>query len=147
MAETSFLRGDLARRAGVTPETLRYYERRGLLPEPVRASNGYRQYGTAALEVIRFIKRAQEMGFTLREVREFTEVARNPRAKCTGVCSAIELKLGELERRIRDLESSRKRLRQLLRSCPGDVPIRECPIVDTLTDGGSPAGTRRTIRR
>lgn len=147
MADTSFLPGQVARHAGVTQEALRYYERRGLLPAPVRAANGYRRYGESAVQVIRFIKRAQEMGFTLVEIQEVMEVARNPKAKCTGVCSAIELKLGELERRIRELESGRKRLRRLLRSCPGDVPIRECPIVGTLTDGGASARTRRKISR
>ena len=147
MAEMSFLPGQLARRAGVTQETLRYYERRGLLPRPTRAPNGYRRYAASAIKVIRFIKRAQELGFTLREIRGFLEVAGNPRAKCTDVCSTIELKLGELEARIGELESSKRRLRQLLRSCPGDVPVRECPIVDSLSDGGGSRGTRRRVSR
>jgi DNA-binding transcriptional MerR regulator len=147
MAETSLLPGQLARRAGITQEALRYYERRGLLPAPVRAANGYRRYGPTAVKVIGFIKRAQGMGFTLAEIREFMEIAGNPRAKCTGVCSAIEVKLRELDAQMKALESGRRRLKRLLRSCPGDVPIRECPIVTSLTDGGAPTRAGRRISR
>lgn len=147
MAETSFLTGQLARRAGVTPYTLRYYERRGLLPAPSRAPNGYRRYAASAVKVIRFIKRAQELGFTLSEVEEFLAIAGNPRAKCTGVCSAIELKLDGLKERVRELQSKKTRLQKLLAACPGDVPIRECPIVGALTGVEGATRTRRRTPR
>ncbi|HEY2923832.1 MAG TPA: heavy metal-responsive transcriptional regulator [Candidatus Eisenbacteria bacterium] len=136
MKETNLLPGQFARVAGITQETLRYYERRGLLPKPVRGPNGYRMYAQSAANVVTFIKRAQQLGFTLREIRDFVALAGNPRAKCTSVCSAIEFKLAELDAQAREIQSRKKKLRELLNSCPGDVPIQECPIVETLAQRG-----------
>ena len=138
MAESALRPSQLARSAGVNTATLRYYGRRGLLPEPPRAPNGYRLYPASAVRLIRFIKRAQEVGFTLREIQEFLEVAADPRADCGSVCGSVEQKLAEVELRVRELRLKGRRLRELLRSCPGDVPVRDCPILGALAGAGAP---------
>jgi Hg(II)-responsive transcriptional regulator len=129
--------GELARDAGVHVETIRYYEQRGLLKQP-RRSQGWRRYDDEALRVLRFVKRGQELGFSLDEVHELLSLraSRSPRA-CARVRAAAESKLADVEAKIRDLEAIRDKLSDLSRMCPSDGPPVACPILGALDWNGS----------
>ncbi len=119
--------GVLARAAGVHVETVRFYQRRGLLPEPKRPGAGIRRYGDAAVARLRFIKRAQNIGFTLREVVELLRLERG----CRDAHALAAAKLSVVERRISDLSVMRKTLRELIVRCEAGGS-RSCPIIDAL---------------
>jgi Hg(II)-responsive transcriptional regulator len=132
MATTTALRtGELAQRAGVHVETLRFYERKGLLPEPPRRASGYREYPPDTVDRVRFIKRAQELGFSLREVKELLSMRQVPRAKAD-VRRLAQARLAEIEHKIRDLEAMRKTLNELLCACDSRN-IASCPIIESLS--------------
>ncbi len=139
MEHASLSSGRLAKAAGVTVETLRFYERRGLLPPPARTASGHRRYGPEALDLVRLIKRAQGLGFTLPEVAELQRTLADPKATCRDVCAAVQLKLDHVDAEIARLESQRRRLRQLREACPRTRPLRDCPVIEDLE--------RRPIRR
>jgi DNA-binding transcriptional MerR regulator len=127
--------GEAARRAGVNIQTLRYYERRGLLAEPVRTSSGYRSYSAHAVRVVRFVKRAQELGFTLAEVAELLRLRDRRAASRDRVRRRAEAKLRDIDGRLRALRAMRGALRALLDSCRcGTTP--ECPILEALEEPG-----------
>lgn len=121
-------RGGLAKRAGVHAETLRFYERQGLLPPPPRGRRGYRLYPRSSVERVRFIKRAQGLGFTLQEVRELLSCLESAESTCGDVRQRLERKLEELRRRMEDLRSQHEALTRFAASCPGDGPIDACPL-------------------
>jgi DNA-binding transcriptional MerR regulator len=123
--------GALAERAGVGIDTVRYYERTGLLSPKARLASGYRRYGPFELARLRFIRRAQALGFTLKEVRELLALSRRrdvPRVKRTA-----QEKLADVERRIADLESVRRGLLSLIEACPGHGRTEDCPILKALS--------------
>ena len=124
--------GELARQAGVNPETLRYYERRNILPPPVRTENGHRRYDPEAVSVLNLIKRAQELGFTLAEIRDLLRGLERQRAVCDDVCQVIDAKISEVEQELVRLRSQRTRLSRLRTSCPRTRPLRECPVIVEL---------------
>ena len=129
-------RGQVAYASGVTSETVRYYEERGLIPPPRRSPSGYRLYGAAYVERIRFVKRAQELGFTLSEAGGLLEVGLDaPDGGCGNVRAEALAKLADVEEKLRDLASIRDALRALADACPGAGPRSECPILDTLRGG------------
>jgi DNA-binding transcriptional MerR regulator len=105
--------GALARAAGVNPETIRYYERRGLLPEPPRTAAGYRQYGTGDAERVALILRAKELGFTLAEIGELLDGG----GTAAEVLAAARQRLAGLDEQAARLDQQRRRLRELLRAC------------------------------
>lgn len=107
--------GELAGAAGVPPETVRFYERRRLLPEPQRASNGYRLYSNAALHRLRFIRTAQTAGLTLAEIRSIIDIRDEGTTPCSHVGALLETKLAEVQQRQRDLAALELELEQLLR--------------------------------
>ena len=123
----------LADRAGVEPDTIRYYERVGLLGRAPRAANGYREYGENSLEDLRFIHKAQALGLSLRDIHEVMEIAAGGRAPCEHVWSALNSRLQEVERRLRELRSLRATLRQALARVD-QAPRREarcrCPVIE-----------------
>jgi len=127
--------GELAREVGLNLETLRYYERRGLLPRPNRTASGHRRYEQEAVSLLRLIKRAQDLGFTLAEIRELLRGLERPKAVCGDVCRTIERKIGQLDQELERLKSQRKRLSHLRAACPRARPLRECPVVLELKDG------------
>ncbi len=129
--------GEVARRAGVNIQTLRYYERRGLLRKPPRTSSGYRQYPSEVVRLIRFVKRAQELGFTLKEIKELLRLRSDQRASCSEVRAAAAVKLRDINNRIEALRRMRGALRILVVSCRNKTSIRECPILEALDDGGA----------
>ena len=101
--------GEVAAQAGVNIQTLRYYERRGLLPEPERSNSGYRAYDSDTVRLVRFIKRAQELGFTLREIEDLIELRQSPR-RGAEVRAVAATKVVDIERRIRQLKACERRL-------------------------------------
>ena len=125
--------GQLAREAGVNVQTVRYYERRRLLPAPARRASGYRAYDHAALARLRFIRRAQELGFTLAEITELLALRLDPRTTAADVKARAGRKIEDVDRRIRDLERIRAALTHLAGSCRGGRgPAGECPLVEAL---------------
>ena len=124
--------GRLAERGGVNLETIRYYEREGLMLPPPRKSSGHRAYSPSALRRLRFIKRAQELGFSLAEIRELLALRRDPDQPCADVIRQIEAKTGEVERKIAHLRAMRRALIRLKSSCEGDCHVSECPILENL---------------
>lgn len=124
--------GAIAREAGVGIDTIRYYERAGLLPAPQRRASGYRDYGADTVERLRFIRRAKDLGFTLDEIRELLALSRDRERGVKSVKQRAETRLGEVERRIRELQRMRRGLQQLIRACPGHGPLEHCPILQAL---------------
>ena len=125
--------GELAQRANVNVETLRFYERKGLLPEPPRRTSGYREYPPESVEQVRFIKRAQQLGFSLQEIKELLMLRVQPGTTCGDVRNRAEQKVVDVQQKIADLKGIEKALRKLIGSCSGRGPASNCPILDHLT--------------
>jgi MerR family copper efflux transcriptional regulator len=134
--------GELAKRCGVSVQTLRFYERKGLLPEPPRRLSGYRDYPPEAEKLVRFIRTAKTFGFSLHEIRELLGLQRRSWATCADICAFVARKLEQIEARIRELQESRRMLSQLLEHCPGRGPLADCTILRTLAPGDSTSAGR-----
>ena len=106
--------GELAKTAGVTPDTIRYYEREGLLPSPQRTESGYRDYGPGVMEDLLFIKKAQALGLKLSDVREVLEISSGGKPPCEHVRATVSARLVEVEERLRELRALRATLRETL---------------------------------
>jgi len=124
--------GQLAKRARVNVETVRYYERRGLIPEPPRRESGYRQYPEDAVARILFIKRAQELGFSLKEILELLSLRVDPDTTCRDVKRRAENKIADIEEKIETLRTMKNALTKLRDQCKGKGPTSECPILEAL---------------
>jgi len=134
---TRFTIGKLARASGVGVETVRFYERKGLIRRPA-AQEGYRTYSEDHALRIRFIKRAQELGFTLRQIKELLELNAAPRSTCADVKRHTDAKLQEVERKIRDLQQMKRSLRTLADACgEGRKAAANCRILDCFESGWS----------
>ena len=126
-------RGEVADRADVNRETVRYYERRGLIPEPRRTTGGYRTYDESYVARIRFVKRAQELGFTLDEIEELLALRFDSDGDCGNVRARATEKLDEVREKIGDLQRIEEVLARLAAACPGGGPTSECPILDAMS--------------
>jgi Hg(II)-responsive transcriptional regulator len=124
--------GHVARQAGVNVETLRYYERRGLLPAPPRERSGYRAYGSDAVRIVRFVKRAQELGFSLDDVEALLDLAGGGPDGCEAAQRLTAERIAELDRRIADLQAMRGSLQRLLSTCDRPPRDRECPLIRSI---------------
>jgi len=124
--------GELAERAGVHVETLRFYERRGLLSEPPRRASGYRAYAEESVRRIRFIKRAQDLGFSLKEIGELLALRVEPTVTCAEVRAKAAAKVADVRQKIADLQAIEQALQTLTASCSGQGPVTDCPILDHL---------------
>lgn len=124
--------GHLAKQSGVNLETVRYYERRGLLPRPPRSAAGYRLFPTEAARRLKFIRRAQELGFSLTEIRELLSLRMSRTTTSAAIRARAEAKIADIEAKIRSLASMKKTLRKLTRVCDGCAPVAECPILESL---------------
>ena len=122
--------GTLAKRAGVRIDTVRYYERSGLLSPQSRLESGYRRYGRAELARLRFIRRAQALGFSLREIRELLALSKG--RDMARVKRIAEGKLADVEQRIAALQRMREGLATLIEACPGHGDLARCPILAAL---------------
>ena len=123
--------GRLAKEAGVNIDTIRYYERNGLIPEPVRRPSGYREYETGDVRRLRFIGRAKQLGFTLAEIAELMSLSAD--RDVGGVKRRAEQRLEQVEHKIKELQRVRRGLRTLIDACPGHGDVERCPIVAALS--------------
>ena len=124
----------VANQAGVNIQTLRYYERRGLLPKPKRSDSGYRSYDTQAVRTVRFIKGAQQLGFSLEEIDSLLALAAGGPRNCDAAKALATDKIGDLEAKIARLSVMRDSLRQLVATCDRSPSKRDCPLLETIED-------------
>lgn len=124
--------GQLAKEAQVHVETVRYYERRGLIPEPPRRASGYRQYSQDVVARIRFIQHAKELGFSLKEILELLSLRVDPDTTCADVKRRAEVKIADIEAKMRALQTMKKALTTLAALCSGRGPTSACPILEAL---------------
>ena len=128
-------RGQLAREAGVKVATVRYYERRGLLQAQGRSGGGYHHYDEEAVHRLRFIRRAQELGFTLAEVDELLSLRAEAGSRCEEVRQQAEAKIADMQRKIRDLQRMKRALSQLVEACRREDGTGRCPVVEAMEEG------------
>lgn len=124
--------GQLAEDAGVNVETIRFYERKGLIAQPSRPQTGYRRYDDGESRRIRFIRQAQELGFSLLEIRQLLTLRVDPTTSCGQVKDKAEAKIGSIDEKIAALKTMRKALIEITNTCSGEGPTTECPILDAL---------------
>src|SRR5712691_9846573 len=124
--------GALAKRAGVGVETVRFYERRGLVRRPARPGTGYRSYPEEAVGRIRFIRNAQALGFSLQEIKELLALRMTTGTSCAAVRSRAAAKVADVKRRMADMERIRNALEKLVAACPGRGALASCTILDAL---------------
>lgn len=129
--------GEVAKQGGVNLETIRYYERRGLLAKPPRTASGYRMFTPDAVRRLRFIRHAQALGFSLEEIQELLTLRVTRGKSCADLQSRAQTKLVQIDEKIRSLRAMRKALTQVTTACPGKGPLTECSILDAL-DGNVP---------
>lgn len=137
--------GQVAKQTGVSPKTIRYYESVGLLPVPRRARNGYRVYDQRAVEMLRFVKRARELGFPLEEVAQLLALWSNTKRPSAEVKALAARHIARVERKLAELESLRRVLTDLAHRCHGDARP-DCPILDELTGESHHAHPGRVSR-
>jgi MerR family transcriptional regulator, copper efflux regulator len=131
MKEGLFI-GELARKGGVPVSTVRYYERNGLLEEPERRESGYREYADSAIERLRFIRQAQDLGFTLKQIRSLIMLQSNPDARSADVRHQAQASIAEIRAKIATLTAMEASMSRLLACCDGDQPADQCPILIQL---------------
>jgi MerR family mercuric resistance operon transcriptional regulator len=124
--------GEIAQKCNVNKETLRYYERRGLIPKPSRTNAGYRLYPEETVHRLKFIKRMQDLGFSLAEIDKLLGVVDQDDARCSDMYHFVCQKIEEVQEKIRDLERIEHMLLDLKERCPDDQSLYECPIIETL---------------
>lgn len=124
--------GRVARDAGLAIDTVRYYEREGLLQKPARTPSGYRQYSPDAVRRLQFIRQAKELGFTLSEIRGLLTLKVAPGKSCADVRAHAEAKIADVEQRIAQLGRMKRALAKLANACSGRGPTSECPILEAL---------------
>ena len=127
--------GKVANRVAVGVETLRFYEREGLLEKPPRLNSGYRAYPADTVNRVLFIKRAKELGFSLKEIKELLALRLAPGATCGHVKERAEAKIEDIEDKIKTLQRMKRALRKLSDACGGNGSVSECPILDALDVG------------
>lgn len=125
--------GAIAKQAGVGIDTIRYYERSGLLPKPQRRASGYRDYSAGTVKQLRFIRRAKDLGFTLEEIGELMSLSVQRDDGVKGVKAAAETRLAVVETKIKALQRIRLGLKKLIAACPGDGRLDQCPIIAALS--------------
>lgn len=128
--------GELGKATGTKVETIRYYERVGLLPKPPRTSGNYSNYGQAELGRLSFIRRSRDLGFSLEHVRALLKLSDDRRSDCSGIDHLAEAHLLEVDRKIADLKALRRELKAVIDSCDGGT-VGECRIIEALAPSGS----------
>jgi MerR family copper efflux transcriptional regulator len=126
--------GKVAQLAEVGVETVRFYEREGLINKPSRRESGYRQYPEGTAQRIRFIKRAKGLGFTLKEIKDLLALRIEPETTCEDIRRRAEAKIGDIEEKIRTLEKIKRSLVKLIRTCSGRGSVIHCPILEAMDD-------------
>lgn len=133
----------MAAQAQVNTQTLRYYERRGLLPEPERTASGYRAYSVDAVRLVRFVKRAQQLGFTLNDIEELLHLAGGGPASCEAAKTMARTRIADLERRIQELAGMRDALVRLVDTCERPRKERDCPLLRDIEIAAAAQGSVR----
>jgi MerR family transcriptional regulator, copper efflux regulator len=131
-AEQGLTIGQVARRAGFGIETIRFYERNGLIEQPPRRPSGYREYPESVILRLRFIKRAKELGFSLKEIKELLSLRVDPTTTCSDIRERTTAKITDIDGKIQSLESIKHVLTELTTSCGGMGPLSQCPILEAL---------------
>lgn len=134
MVTQSLTIGKVAKAAGIGIETVRFYERKGLIEEPPRTESGYRQYPSETVDRLRFIRRAKDLGFTLGEIGDLLGLQLHGQSNCDQVRAFASDKLSNIEARIADLERIAEVLRSLVASCDRGDSSKDCPILDALSE-------------
>lgn len=120
--------GEVAKRSNVGIETIRYYERQGLLAEPARRPSGYRQYDESVVSRLQFIRNAKELGFTLAEIRELLGLWFDVKTKCVHVRQRSEQKISDIDDKIRSLQKMKRSLKKIISQCENRDAVDECPL-------------------
>lgn len=128
--------GELAKLSGVGVETIRYYERERLLEQPKRPPGGFRRYPPEALQRLRFVRHAKDLGFTLDEIRDLLKLRARRGASCSTVCGKAQKKIAEIDARIGELRRLRDALTDLADACTGEVAIEDCSILAAMERTG-----------
>ena len=142
--------GTTARAAGVSVETVRFYERKGLIQRPPKpATGGYRSYPPEAVRRIRFVRQAQELGFSLSDIHELLDLRADPSSDCSDVRDRAREKLDDVEQKMARLGRIRETLEDLVAICPGNGGLGGCPIlrsIDALEPDGTGGASARTLK-
>jgi MerR family mercuric resistance operon transcriptional regulator len=131
LEKSELSRGALATSSGVNGETIRYYEKIGLMPHPMRSPGGHRIYGPSHLRRLSFIRRTRELGFTLKEVRALLELVDGGEYTCAEVRDRTVIHLNDVAQKIRDLQKMQRTLKTMVSKCDGGL-VPACPIIDRL---------------
>ncbi len=143
----SFTIGQVARESGIGIETVRFYEREGLLEAPVRRSSGYRQFDENAIHRLRFIKQAQRLGFTLREIKELLSLKLDPDCSRAKVRERAVAKVEDIDARIKELKRMKKALAPLIVACDGKGALEGCPILVAMDSELPPKAIIKLTRK
>ena len=128
--------GNVAKRAEINIDTVRYYERQGLLPKPPRTPSGYRTFDEATVQRLRFIRNAQALGFTLKEIKQLFSLRITVGSTCSDLRDYAESKVADIERKIESLQAMKQALQELVSACSVNGPVSECSVFESLnTDG------------
>ena len=125
--------GELARAAGVKVDTVRFYEKQGIIPPATRLESGYRVYTKGDLERLRFIRRAKALGFTLEDIRELLSLSGQRENDMGAMRDATQRRLADVEGKIAELKRVQKALKGLVTECPGHGEVADCPILKALS--------------
>ena len=128
---STFTIGQLARRTGTKAETIRYYEKIGLLAAPMRSAGNYRSYGARDLERLSFVRRARELGFSIEQIRELITFGEQSEFECSSVDSLVEAHIADIGRKIRDLQALQSELERMIGSCTGGR-VADCRVLEAL---------------
>ncbi|MDO6705297.1 Cu(I)-responsive transcriptional regulator [Photobacterium sp. 1_MG-2023] len=128
---------DVSKQTGLTNKTIRFYESKGMISEPMRGENGYRRYSQKQVNELLMIKRSRLVGFSLEESRELLSLSRDPERKSADVKAKAEQKLSEIDHQIQELLAMKQSLQSLISQCPGNQQPG-CPIIDALTQDNAP---------
>ena len=137
--------GKVAKAVGLGVETVRFYEREGLIPEPPRSEAGYRLYPEDTIPRLLFILRAKGLGFTLVEIRELLSLSAAPEACCKDVRDRAQTKIADIEARVAQLLAMKKALEGLVEQCTGVGPTTDCPILEALEEDGARCSVRNAV--
>ena len=124
--------GRVAQLAGVGVETVRFYERQGLIKQPATPRNGFREYPPDVVDRVRFIRHAKDLGFTLKEIGELLSLRSDPRTNCEVVQARAEQKIGDVDTKIRSLRRIKTQLHKLAKACDKREATADCPILEAL---------------
>lgn len=124
--------GELAAQTGCPPETIRYYEQRGLLDTPMRSSGNYRQYNTSHVDRLTFIRRCRRLDISLDEVQSLLALKDDPEQPCCGVNDLLDLHIGQIQRKIAELQAMQDELVRVRSRCQSNLLVKECAILQDL---------------